>query len=147
MQHRKHLLKALPYQELKDKQHLYSQGGNGMQVYSSWADVFKSERSTFFSAQASDCLEESPHLSPSQKLMFVQSNARIVLGQSPTGSLAWLAAPSRIYPAPVGLIEPGGIQFYPGMYYQTDILTYLGPLMYKVQVTEGSTASNLQPGE
>ena len=96
-------------------------------------------RSAFFRGRPADTAHERAHpevLMPSGEALFTQSNARVLLGHAPDGSLRFVALPTQVYPAPTGTGEFG---LGPGMYHHFDVAMYVGDLAYSLTL-DGSEA-------
>lgn len=96
-------------------------------------DTFLKEcsRSDYFYAEYRP-QEEKRDRYLSERLLFTQSNARVLLGQDTAGRLYFIGAPcDRDYPLPVGQTAgENHLIAEPGMFYQTDLAMLLGKLCY-----------------
>jgi len=98
-----------------------------------WSDVTALYKSEYFKSSASDIKAENEYMKPSEKLIYTQSNARILLGQDPKGRITHLAHSTEIYPIPTD--EMG---YYVGMYYQSNMVIFLGSLSYYIETEDGA---------
>ncbi len=80
----------------------------------------------------------------SERQLFTQSNARVLLGQDNMGRFHFIAAPHRKdYALPTR--KTGAHQHItacPGMYYQTDLTLFLGKAWYEMKLEDGSFLRN-----
>ena len=111
--------------------------------YHSWSELWEQGfRSRWFHAGYTP---ESfrTDLPLSERLLFTQSNARVLLGQDSTGRLAFLAAPhEQDYGIPTCTEgKPYPITACPGMFYQTDVAMWFGKAEYVVTLDDGSEFS------
>lgn len=111
--------------------------------YESWSDLWeKGFRSEYFHAGYTPESFQTD-LPLSERLLFTQSNARVLLGQDSTGRMAFIAAPhEQDYGIPT---RTEGREFpitaCPGMYYQTDIALWLGKAEYVITLDDGTQFS------
>ena len=81
----------------------------------------------------------------SERQLFTQSNARVLLGQDNVGRLHFIAIPhKKDYPLPAGRMSDGNqhIDACVGMYYQTDLTLFLGKLFLSVHLENGQSYAN-----
>lgn len=100
-----------------------------------WAGSY---RSPYFSAIPADEAPEED-LSLSERLLFTQSNGRLLLGQDACGRLHFLCSPHETdYAIPSGGPRVGG-QFggHIGQFYQSDLAMLLGKLDYEIHLGNG----------
>lgn len=110
----------------------------------SYMDVLNAYRSQFFTARAAEGVIPGDRRLP-EELLFTQSNARILLGQTPFGVLRFVSLPTVVYPVPVGHSDRShGIDYYPGTYYQCDQVLMMGNMRFTAE--EDGVALKL-PGE
>lgn len=104
----------------------------------SWDEFLKSAfRSEVFVARSSDAREEDESIL-SERLLFTQSNARLLLGHDSFGRMHFVSLPTVDYPIPTCKTDPGAaITAHPGMFYQTDMVLFLGKLCYSVVLDDG----------
>ncbi len=104
-------------------------------VFADWGAAGTGPRSEFFRAKRDDLEADGERkLLLCEELLFTQSNARVLIGQTVTGKLRFLALPTQEYPAPMGVMERtgSGIDYQPGQYHQYDSVMYLGDLSYRL---------------
>lgn len=80
----------------------------------------------------------------SERQLFTQSNARVLLGQDNMGRMHFLAIPhEKDYALPTrrGGVHPH-ITAYPGMFYQTDLTLFLGKAFYQMESEHGEITKN-----
>lgn len=109
--------------------------------YESWSSLWKDGyRSQAFHATQRDA-QGKRELPLSERLLFTQSNARVLLGQDACGHLAFLCAPHETdYPLPTDVTEPDyPITACPGMYDQTDVAMWFGDVHYDIELDDGCT--------
>lgn len=84
----------------------------------------------------------------SERLIFTQSNARVLLGQDSTGRMAFICAPhEKDYTVPVCQRKPEiQITACPGMFYQTDVAMWLGKAGYTIEMEDGREFSAADEG-
>lgn len=84
----------------------------------------------------------------SERQLFTQSNARVLLGQDNMGRMHFLAAPhEKDYALPARKLGAHQhITACPGMYYQTDLTAFLGKVYYQLELEDGSILANGQKG-
>ena len=116
--------------------------------YESWTALWNhSQRSRHF--QAGFHPESTRMDLPlSERLLFTQSNARVLLGQDSTGCLAFICAPhSRDYSIPTCATQtPLPITACPGMYDQTDVAMWLGKAGYLLELDDGQMFPAMENG-
>ena len=81
----------------------------------------------------------------SERQLFTQSNARVLLGHDNVGRLHFIAIPhKKDYPLPAGRMSDGNqhIDACVGMYYQTDLTLFLGKLFLSVHLENGQSYAN-----
>ena len=78
-------------------------------------------------------------VSLSERLLFTQSNARVLLGQDTMGRLHFLSAPNNFdYPIPTSRIGSNvHIRAHHGMYCQADMALFLGKMRYTFESSDG----------
>lgn len=91
----------------------------------------------FFAKYDRKSYEEDMALSERQ--LFTQSNGRVLLGQDNMGRLHFITVPHSVdYPLPVCRREISQhITACPGMFYQTDLTTFLGKAFYRLECENG----------
>ena len=107
--------------------------------YESWSSLWKDGyRSQAFHAAQRDA-QGKRELPLSERLLFTQSNARVLLGQDACGHLAFLCAPHETdYPLPTDVTEPDyPITACPGMYDQVDVAMWFGDVHYDIELDDG----------
>ena len=84
----------------------------------------------------------------SERQLFVQSNARVLLGQDNMGRMHFLAVPhEKDYALPTCRTSAHShITACPGMYYQTDLTLFLGKAFYQMESKDGSILRNGNEG-
>ena len=84
----------------------------------------------------------------SERQLFVQSNARVLLGQDNMGRMHFLAIPhEKDYALPTCRMgSHRHITACPGMYYQTDLTLFLGKAYYQMGSEDGSILRNGSEG-
>lgn len=109
-----------------------------------WREGYRSAR--FFAPYGADDPQNDRPLS--ERLLFTQSNLRVLLGQNPSGQLAFVCAPhEQDYALPTCVTDAGSaISAHPGMYYQTDVAMLLGNLRYTLEI-EGAPARETANGD
>ncbi|MCL2775818.1 MAG: hypothetical protein FWD71_21095 [Oscillospiraceae bacterium] len=105
-------------------------------IASDFSRLLNGRRSSRFHAATAD-IKDSESKRLGDELLFTQANARVSLGQNPKGELRFISLPTVNYPIPVcNTDRTNQLQFYPGQYYQTDIVLYAGNLRYSLE-TDG----------
>jgi hypothetical protein len=107
--------------------------------FSDWNAVQTSACSSLFAGHTLDAVADrnlGAALAPSGEALFIQSNARVLIGQAANGTLRLIALPTQVYPAPTGEGEFG---LGPGMYHHFDAAMYAGDMHYLLQL-EGRAA-------
>lgn len=109
--------------------------------------LLRGRRSPWFHATTADAVDTEPKRL-GEELLYTQSNARCTLGHSPRGELRFVALPTVNYPIPVNVSEDTGeIDYYPGTYYQTDMVLYAGNLRYRLETEEGERLPGIAEAE
>lgn len=102
------------------------------------AMLFQGYRSARFHAARDDSsfLVDKPL---SERLLFTQSNLRVLLGQDTAGRLAFVGAPhERDYGIPTCVGHDSfPITAHPGMYYQADVAMWYGRARYLIELEDG----------
>lgn len=104
--------------------------------YENWNSLWRSESySSCFCADGEKDFGDR-ELALSERLLFTQSNARVLLGQDARGHLSFVCAPQeKDYPLPTGVTKEGiPITACPGMYDQTDVAMWYGDVHYAFEL-------------
>ena len=108
----------------------------------SWGDVSGLYKSDYYKSSASDLHAETDKLKPSERLIYTQSNGRMLIGQDPKGRITHLTHATELYPIPVD--EMG---YYVGMYYQSNLIIFLGSLSYLIETEDGKGFKEIVPDD
>ncbi len=105
----------------------------------SWSDWFEAG----YDPQSYDY-----NMALSERQLFVQSNARVLLGQDNMGRMHFLAIPhEKDYALPTCRMgSHRHITACPGMFYQTDLTLFLGKAYYQLESVEGHILRNGSEG-
>ena len=103
--------------------------------------------SEYFQAQY-DPVSYEYNMALSERQLFTQSNARVLLGQDNMGRMHFIAAPhEKDYALPTRRRMPHQhITACPGMYYQVDLTLFLGKAYYELEGEDGTIIRNGQKG-
>lgn len=118
--------------------------------YDTWRSLWqKGDRTHCFCADGNDDAGTN-ELPLSERLLFTQSNARVLLGQTAQGHLSFVCAPhGNDYPIPTGVTEKGfPITACPGMYDQVDVAMWFGDARYEVELNgDDAPIANSEPDQ
>ncbi|MCU0521149.1 MAG: hypothetical protein MUF84_10715 [Anaerolineae bacterium] len=107
-------------------------------AYGAWSDLASAPRSPYFGGDQTDvAFDRSRYgrnldntFAPNDEALFIQSNARVLLGHAANGGLRFVALPTSLYPAPTGSAEYG---LGPGMYHHFDAVMLAPDMVYRLE--------------
>lgn len=127
---------------MKKFQELISEG--------SWSKYFQADynRKSYTVPKTGERLEKDQeyNVALSERQLFTQSNARVLLGQDTVGRIHFLSVPhEKDYALPTRKTSSHQhITACPGMFYQTDMIMLMGKGYYKLRTEKGESVVNGQ---